>query len=114
MLECFESMMQAWGTDPVYIGNNWSEEMFPYAEESFEWLELFDGVVVSGRVKMIKPDRDIFDHLFETYGLRAEDVIFIDDHEPNIVAARDLGIHAHHFRDAIPLRGELVARGLLA
>jgi 2-haloacid dehalogenase len=87
--------------------------MFPHAEEKYDWLGLFDGVVVSGRVKMVKPERDIFDHLTERYGLRAEDLFFIDDHEPNIIAARSYGIAAHLFRDAAGLRRALVDHGLL-
>jgi 2-haloacid dehalogenase len=98
---------------PLYALSNWSAEMFPHAEEKYDWLELFDGVVVSGRVKMIKPDREIFDYLLDTFQLRAADLLFIDDHEPNVVAARSYGIAAHLFRGAEGLRRELVAEGLL-
>jgi 2-haloacid dehalogenase len=98
---------------PLYALSNWSAEMFPFAEAKFDWLELFDGVVVSGRVKMIKPDRDIFDYLLQTYDLAAEDLFFIDDNGPNVVAARSYGIHAHQFKTAAGLRQELVAEDLL-
>jgi 2-haloacid dehalogenase len=104
--------LKARGT-PLYALSNWSAEMFPHAEAKYDWLDLFDGVVVSGRVKMIKPDRDIFDHLLETYGLEADDILFIDDHEPNVAAARSYGIHAHLFKDAAGLRAELESLGLL-
>ena len=104
--------LKARGT-PLYALSNWSAEMFPHAEAKYDWLRLFDGVVVSGRVKMIKPDRDIFDYLLRTYDLRAEDIIFVDDHEPNVVAARSYGIHTHHFQGAAGLRAELEAAGLL-
>ncbi len=98
---------------PLYALSNWSAEMFPHAEEKYDWLELFDGVVVSGRVKMIKPDREIFDYLLDTFQLRAADLLFIDDHEPNVVAARSYGIAAHLFRGAEGLRRELVTGGFL-
>jgi 2-haloacid dehalogenase len=98
---------------PLYALSNWSAEKFPHAEERYEWLDWFDGVVVSGRVKLAKPDPAIFHYLFETYGLQARDVLFVDDHEPNIVAARALGMATHHFRDAAGLRADLVAHGLL-
>jgi 2-haloacid dehalogenase len=98
---------------PLLALSNWSAEKFPHAEETFDWLGWFDGVVVSGRVKRIKPDPDIFEYLLETYGLEAGDIFFVDDHEPNIRAARALGIHAHLFRGAAGLRAELVAEGLL-
>ena len=104
--------LKARGT-PLYALSNWSREMFPHAEEKYDWLELFDGIVVSGRVEMVKPERDIFDYLLTTYDLRASDLIVIDDHEPNVVAARSYGIAAHHFRGAAALRAELEAEGLL-
>ena len=104
--------LKARGT-PLYALSNWSAEMFPHAEATYDWLQLFDGVVVSGRVKMIKPERDIFDYLLRTYDLEAEDILFVDDHEPNVVAARSYGIAAHHFTDPDHLRAELVTSGLL-
>jgi 2-haloacid dehalogenase len=97
----------------LYALSNWSAQKFPAAEERFEWLTWFDGVVVSGRVKLAKPDAAIFRYLLERYGLEAPDVFFIDDHEPNIEAARGLGMHAHHFRDAAALRAGLVTCGIL-
>jgi 2-haloacid dehalogenase len=98
---------------PLLALSNWSAEKFHHAEERFEWLSWFDGVVVSGRVGMIKPDRDIFDYLLATYDRRAEDILFIDDHAPNVVAARSFGIRSHHFTSAAALREELVAEGFL-
>jgi 2-haloacid dehalogenase len=97
----------------LYALSNWSAEMFPHAEAKYDWLGLFDGVIVSGRVGMIKPDRDIFDLLLETYDLEAGDVFFIDDNVPNVLAARSYGIHAHQFEGADALRAELEAEGLL-
>lgn len=104
--------LKARGT-PLYALSNWSAEMFPHAEAKYDWLELFDGIVVSGRVKMIKPDRDIFEYLMDTYDLQAVDLFFIDDNEPNVLAARSYGIHAHRFEEAGALRAELGAEGLL-
>jgi 2-haloacid dehalogenase len=98
---------------PLLALSNWSAEKFPHAEEKFDWLALFDGVVVSGRVHLIKPERGIFDYLMKTYDREAGDLFFIDDHEPNVVASRSFGVHAHHFTDAAELREELVAEGFL-
>jgi 2-haloacid dehalogenase len=98
---------------PLLALSNWSAQMFPYAEARFDWLKLFDGVVVSGRVGMVKPNRDIFDYLMTTYGRQTDDLFFIDDNEPNVVAARSYGIHTHQFRDAATLRAELITEGLL-
>jgi 2-haloacid dehalogenase len=98
---------------PLYALSNWSAEMFPHAEEKYDWLGLFDGVVVSGRVEMVKPDRDIFDYLLETCDLASDDIFFIDDNVPNVVAARSYGIHSHQYLSSDGLRAELVTKGLL-
>lgn len=98
---------------PLFALSNWSAEKFPHAEERFEWLDWFEGVVVSGRVGLVKPDAAIFRYLLERYDLEAADVFFVDDHEPNVAAARALGMQAHHFRDAAGLRADLRAHGLL-
>jgi 2-haloacid dehalogenase len=87
--------------------------MFPHAEAKYDWLKLFDGVIVSGRVKMVKPDREIFDYLLATYDLEAGDLLFVDDVEVNVTAARSYGIAAHHFKSPDGLRAELSAEGLL-
>jgi 2-haloacid dehalogenase len=104
--------LKAQGT-PLYALSNWSAEMFPHAEERFDWLELFDGIIVSGRIGMVKPDREIFDHMLQTFELSAEDIFFIDDNEPNVIAARSYGIRTHHFSGADGLRSELEALGFL-
>jgi 2-haloacid dehalogenase len=98
---------------PVYALSNWSAEMFPHAEAKYDWMDLFDGIVVSGRVHMVKPNRDIFDYLLETYCRSAPDVFFIDDLEANVVAARSYGIDTHLFTGAPALRDELVSAGFL-
>ncbi|HSM33614.1 MAG TPA: HAD family phosphatase [Anaerolineae bacterium] len=101
------------GDVPLLALSNWSAEKFHHAEERYEWLSWFDGVVVSGRVGLIKPERAIFDYLLQTYHLRARDIFFIDDHEPNVLAARSFGIRAHHFTAAAALRRELIEAGFL-
>ncbi len=69
--------------------------------------------MVSGRVKLIKPDAAIFHYLMDTFDLEAGDIFFVDDHAPNVISARSLGIYAHHFQDAAKLRADLRASGLL-
>ena len=65
-----------------------------YRHAFFRW---FDGGIFSGDVKMIKPQRQIYELLTERYGLAAADTtIFIDDSLPNVLAARELGWKAIH------------------
>jgi 2-haloacid dehalogenase len=98
---------------PLYALTNWSAETYPIAREQFEFLGWFRGVVVSGEVRLVKPDAAIFYHLMERFGLEAPSTLFIDDHEPNIRAAQALGIQTIRFRDPAHLRSELTDLGLL-
>jgi putative hydrolase of the HAD superfamily len=61
--------------------------------------ELFEFVVDSGFVGIRKPDHRIYEMTLERLGLPAGDCVFIDDLEPNIVAAREVGMHPVHFLD---------------
>jgi len=69
--------------------------------------ELFELVVDSAFVGMRKPDPRIYELTLSGLGLPAEACAFVDDLEPNIVAARELGLHAVHFADAEQAIGEL-------
>ena len=86
---------------------NWSNETFPYALKTFDFLQLFEGIVVSGDEKLIKPDPRIYQILIERYGVEPSRAVFIDDSEKNVRAAENLGFHALHFISAEKLRRDL-------
>lgn len=98
---------------PLYALTNFSAEKFPIARDRFAFLEWFDGIVVSGEEKAIKPDRAIFDILIGRYGLDPRRTLFIDDVARNVEAAASLGFHVHQFTGAEPLRRSLQAAGIL-
>lgn len=91
---------------------NWSHETFPYALENFHFLHYFEDIVVSGEVKMIKPNKDIFLHSIERFGIQTRDSIFIDDSLPNIETAKSLGFKVIHFKSAVQLKAELIKFGI--
>ena len=96
---------------PDYAITNFSREKFPLAAERFAFLRRFRMVVVSGEEGLVKPDRAIFDLFLSRAGLAAADCVFIDDSAANVAGARDVGMHALHFRDPATLRGDLRALG---
>lgn len=98
---------------PLYVLSNWSAETFPIALERYDFLHWFDGRVISGEVGLIKPDPRIYRHLMDRFELQPGDFFYTDDHEPNVIAARDLGIRASLFRGAQGLRAELLSLGFL-
>lgn len=99
---------------PVYALTNWSDETFPFALERFDFLGLFEGVVVSGRERCVKPDRTIYDILAQRFDLNPARLVFIDDSPANVQGALDAGWRdAHRFTDAARLRAWLVGLGAL-
>jgi 2-haloacid dehalogenase len=97
----------------LFALSNWSADTFPVARERFDFLAWFDGIVISGEVGVNKPDRRIFEHLLEQFGIEPEATLFIDDSSANVDAAIALGFRAIRFTDATALRIELVRLGLL-
>ncbi|MBQ8448415.1 MAG: HAD family phosphatase [Clostridia bacterium] len=77
-------------------------------------LLLFDGLVISGEIGMVKPNAEIYEYLLNTYKLKAEECIFIDDRLDNIEAGEKLGIKGYLFDgDAEKLRGYLKTEGII-
>ena len=72
---------------------NWSAETFPVAIKRFDFLKLFDGIVVSGIIKMLKPNKEIYLYTLNKYSLDAEDSLFIDDRLSNVEGAINCGIN---------------------
>ncbi len=98
---------------PLYLISNISVgfvERYPHVAWLKETLDEFDGLVFSGPVHMVKPERGIYEHLLQTFGLRAEDCLFIDDSPVNIAGAKAAGIDGYLFDgDAAALRHFLQA-----
>lgn len=92
---------------------NWSSETFPFALERFPFLSWFEAIVVSGDVRMKKPDPAIFEHVLEQYALEPSSTVFVDDSPANVEAARSLGLVSVRFVDATTLRHDLERLGVL-
>ncbi len=75
----------------IYGLTNWSAETIPLAYAKYDFFSLFDGIVVSGEEKLIKPDPKIYGILLKRYNLTAGNTLFIDDSPANIETARRLG-----------------------
>ncbi|MFM7507342.1 MAG: HAD family hydrolase [Rubrivivax sp.] len=74
----------------------------------------FDGGVFSGRVQRVKPEPAIYALAAGRFGAAPEELLSLDDHEPNVAAARAAGWQGVHFRDAAQAEAALRAGGWLA
>lgn len=82
---------------PMYVLSNMSHDNASYLR-SRPYFDLFEGIVISAEEKLIKPDTALFERVLSRYNLVAADVFFIDDSMPNIIAAREVGMQALHFK----------------
>lgn len=110
-VEILQELKQA--NIPLLALSNWGQDTFASIEANYWFFSLFDGMVISGREGVTKPDRAIFDLLCDRYGLRPQDAVFIDDSPANIGAATELGFDAVLFDSPELLRQQLTDRDLL-
>jgi 2-haloacid dehalogenase len=101
------------GKYKLYGLTNWSAETFPIVFKRFSFFQLFDGIVISGKEKMIKPDKKIFELMLDRYQLEAKNTLFIDDNINNIQAAKEIGFATIHVLEKTDLKSDLYALGLI-
>jgi len=82
------------------------------ARRRFDFLDLFEDIIVSGEEGVAKPDPKIFEILRQRIGRSLAGCIFIDDSMANVAAAREAGLNAILFTDTGHLREDLSVRGL--
>jgi len=97
----------------VYALSNWSAETFPYAREAARELELFEDILISGEMRLTKPDPRAFAHAADRFGVDPATTFFVDDVSANVAAARDAGFTGFVFTTAAALRAGLTERGIL-
>jgi 2-haloacid dehalogenase len=97
----------------VYALSNWSAETFPYARDVARELELFDDILISGEMRLTKPDARAFAHAAERFGVDPATTFFVDDVAANVAAARDAGFTGFLFSTAADLRADLTELGIL-
>ena len=97
---------------PMWGLTNWSDELYPHAPATFEFLALLDDVIVSGTEGVAKPDPRIFEVVRARTGHELAHLLFVDDKPANVEAAAEAGMDALVFTDADRLRRDLRERGL--
>mgnify|MGYP001612352286 FL=1 len=66
-------------------------------QERFKFLDDFDAKAVSYEIGSSKPDSKIYQRLIEVSGVNADEIVYADDHDENIVEAQKLDINAFFY-----------------
>ena len=98
---------------PVFALTNFGVESFDYAVTQYSFLDEFDRRFISGHMKVIKPDAEIYRQVEEGCGIAPDSLLFTDDREENIGAARSRGWRTHLFEGSQGWACRLVGEGLL-
>jgi 2-haloacid dehalogenase len=93
--------------------SNWSSEKFRLTQQRYDLFKLFDEIVISGDLKVMKPEREIFEITLRKLGLHADQCLFIDDSRGNIDAAAGMGFHVIRFQSPAQLESDLMGLGAL-
>ncbi|MBI5304951.1 MAG: HAD family phosphatase [Chloroflexi bacterium] len=96
----------------LYGLSNWSHEKFQLVRPRYAFFDWFDAIVISGDVKMTKPDPRIYHTLLARIGQPADACVFIDDSETNIAMARQLGFATIHYQSPEQLQRALNQLGV--
>jgi 2-haloacid dehalogenase len=99
---------------PCFCLTNYSAEKFPDLAKQHSWISLFQDIIVSGEVEMVKPDPKLFALTMDHFNLKPNEALFVDDRLENIQAGERVGLIGHHYKDGPALRTDLIKHGLLA
>lgn len=91
----------------LYVLSNMHCASIAYLEQKYSIWDMFDGVVISSRIRMVKPELRIYEYLLDQYQLQPTDTVFIDDMQENLAAAATLGIRTIRFVDSAQCRQAL-------
>lgn len=94
------------GRELFYL-SNMPEPYAAHLERENAFISWFRDGVFSARVHHIKPEREIFELAAARFGAAPAELVFMDDHVPNVEMARSLGWHAIHFDSAAQARREV-------
>lgn len=91
---------------------NMSHEAFPKVRQNYPFLNEFEGVLVSGEEKLVKPQQEIYARFCQRFKVTPAQAVFIDDSPKNVEAAQQFGLQAIQFTDGGKLRQDLRQLGL--
>ncbi len=92
---------------PLYCLSNMPASIYAHLRRRHAFWDVFRGIVISGEVRMAKPEPEVFTHLLQRFDLRAVETVLVDDLAVNIDAARATGLRTVWFRDATQCQREL-------
>ncbi len=83
----------------IYLCSNAAIRLLDCYRKVIPAVDCFDGFLFSAEVKCMKPQREMYEHLFKRFQLKPEECFFVDDVPANIRGARACGMDGYCFAD---------------
>lgn len=80
----------------LFLCSNAAESFHKY-EDKIEAFKLLEAKVVSADIRQVKPDKEFFEYLLNTYRLKPEECFFVDDLAVNVKGAYECGIDGYQY-----------------
>ena len=77
-----------------------------------EFKSLFDEIIISSKVKMVKPDKEIYLYTLKQISSKPEETLFIDDSKINVDSVVSLKINGFLYTDSDSLAGYIKSLGI--
>ncbi len=95
--DCFHARnSDGTSTNTLFVLSNWDDVSFALLKKRYAGIftRYFDAknLVISGAIGLVKPKKEAFAYLLDTYKLDPKECILIDDQYDNILAAQSVGI----------------------
>ncbi len=87
--------------------SNYADEARQLWSEVYPFINLFDGVIISCEIGLMKPEPQVYILAAESVGVKPEEALFIDDFIENVEGARRVGMQALHFQEPEALQQRL-------
>ena len=97
----------------IFVLSNMHKASIEYLERKYSFWDIFDGIVISCRIHLVKPEPEIFKYILNKYGLEAEETVFIDDTDVHLESASGLGIKPVKFINTRQCERELKKLGCI-
>jgi len=82
----------------IYLLSNVSKSFYTQ-KDNIPAFSLFDGFLISADYLLLKPEKEIYEKLFEVFNLKPEECFFIDDMQKNVDGAANAGMAGYCFSD---------------
>ncbi len=94
--------------------SNMTTDSLAFIKEHYQWLELFDELILSCEIGKNKPDRQIYEACLRKLNMCPNECLFVDDSYENVKGAMELGMYAIQFETFSGFQLELSGKYCIA